>query len=371
MFRSPFVVNDPRYAPFGLAWLRGVTPERLAVVLAVSLIIASPAIWMPIFQGDFQRAARVMVDRTARTLLCLLPMLIMVVGAERSTERSGSRERVLALALAVLAGAVAYSALRSGLRIAMGAVAPGEQLWQASISYFAQSLMVGGTLTAILFYATSERYAAQRLHEASLQRLEVERQLSEANLQLLQAQIEPHFLFNSLASVKRLYEGDPGKGRALLTDLADYLRTATASAQCREVRLGDELALARSFLRICQLRMGRRLSVRIEVAPDHESALVPPMAIGTLVENAIKHGLGPSGEGGTLTLTARREGETLVVDVGDDGVGFRARSGPGVGLSNTRSRLATLFGRAASLDLAANPGGGVTATLRLPYRMAA
>ena len=104
--------------------------------------------------------------------------------------------------------------------------------------------------------------------------------------------------------MKRLYEGDPGSGRALLADLADYLRAAAASAQCREVRLGDEVALARSFLRICQLRMGRRLNVRIDIAPDHESALVPPMAIGTLVENAIKHGLGPRGTGGTPTRSS-------------------------------------------------------------------
>jgi LytS/YehU family sensor histidine kinase len=186
----------------------------------------------------------------------------------------------------------------------------------------------------------------------------------------LRAQIEPHFLFNSLASVKRLYERDRTQGRALLANLAAYLRLASRSSQRREIPLGDEVALARSFLGIFQVRMGARLQVNIDVPREHDAALVPPLTVGTLVENAIKHGLAPRASGGTLSLRARREGDQLVVGVGDDGVGFRAYSGPGVGLANTRARLETLFGAAGSLDLAANPGGGVTATMRLPYRVA-
>ena len=370
MLSRPFVVNDPQYAPFGVACLRGLTPERFAVVIAVSLVFYTNRMWLPIVRGDYLGAAWTVLDRSGRTLLCAIPMLIMILRVEGMTAGSPPHQRIASLALAVLAGAAWYSALRAGHRVATGR-ADNPELWQASIAYFVQSLVVGGTLTAVLYLAAREREVARRLHQARLERVEVERQLAEANLSLLQAQIEPHFLFNSLASVKRLYEGDRRKGRALLADMANYLRAATASAQHREVRLGEEVALARSFLGICQLRMGRRLRVRVEVPSEHESALVPPMAIGTLVENAIKHGLGPRGEGGTLTLTAHREGEALVVGVVDDGVGFRSRSGTGVGLANTRARLATLFGASAGLELAVNPGGGVTATLRLPYRVAA
>jgi hypothetical protein len=371
MSSTPFFLNEGQYAPFGLGWLRGLTPERFALVLTVCLILALPRVWAPLLQGDYPKAAWIQLDRTFRPLFCALPMLILVLGAERATARSTARRRIIALALAVLAGAVAYSAIRTGLRMAMG-VGPGlSYLLQASMAYFVHSCAIGGALTAILYLTGREREAARRLHQARLERVDVDRQLAEANLQLLRAQIEPHFLFNSLASVKRLYEGDRRKGRALLVDMAAYLRAATANAAHRGVRLGEEVALARSFLGICQLRMGKRLTVRIEVPRDHESALVPPMAIGTLVENAIKHGLGPRGAGGTLTLTASRDGDALVVGVGDDGVGFHARSGTGVGLSNTRARLATLFGASARLDLVANPAGGVTATLRIPYRMAA
>ena len=370
-FRPTFVVNDPQYAPFGLSWLKGVTPARLAVILAVCVITIADRPLMSAMQGRFQIAAWRLLDGSSRTLLCSIPLIVMVLHIETATDQWPARRRIAALALAVLAGAAWYSAIRAGLRVAMGTVNNPAQFWTSSLAYFIREFAVGATLTGILYYAARERDTARRLHQARLERIEIEQQLAEANLQLLRAQIEPHFLFNSLASVKRLYEGDPRKARALLDDLADYLRAATASAQSREVRLGDEVALARSFLGICQLRMGRRLRVRIDVPPDHEAALVPPLALGTLVENAIKHGLGPRGEGGTLTLAAHREGEALVVGVADDGVGFRTGSGRGVGLSNTRARLATLFGDAASLDLAANPGGGVKATLRVPYRLAA
>jgi len=185
---------------------------------------------------------------------------------------------------------------------------------------------------------------------------------------LLQAQIEPHFLFNSLASVKRLYESDAGGGRSLLRNLGDYLRAASRDGRKREVRLGDEIVLAQSFLAIFQVRMGPRLRVRIDVPPELESALVPPLMVGTLVENAIKHGLGPRAGGGTVSITARYSEESLEIKIGDDGVGFRARTGHGIGLANIRARLETLYGDAGALDLVANAGSGVTATLRVPRR---
>jgi sensor histidine kinase YesM len=137
------------------------------------------------------------------------------------------------------------------------------------------------------------------------------------------------------------------------------------------VPLGHEIALARSFLAIFQVRMGARLRVRIDVPRELESALIPPLMLGTLVENAIKHGIGPRADGGTLSLAARHRGESLEMAVGDDGVGFRARDGHGVGLSNTRARLETLFGGAGVLELMANPAGGVTAVIRVPLRRSA
>jgi hypothetical protein len=319
--------------------------------------------------GDYAHAAGSLLDRFGRGFACAMPMFILVIKTESWTARSPRRVRIGALVLAVLAGAVAYTALRAGLRLLHGTIANPAVVWEVLVAYFARSLLMGGLLTAILYFAIRERDAARLLHRSRLSRVEIERQLVESRLKLLQAQIEPHFLFNSLASVKRLYESDKGKGRALLGNLAAYLRAATVSSRRREVALGEEIALAKSFLEIFQVRMGRRLRVRIDVPKEHDGALVPPMTLGTLLENAIKHGLGPRASGGTLDLTVHREGQSLVVGVVDDGVGFRAHSGRGVGLANIRARLETLFGAAGSLELAANAGGGVTATLRIPYRL--
>jgi LytS/YehU family sensor histidine kinase len=238
------------------------------------------------------------------------------------------------------------------------------------LAFYIRGLSTGGLLSAILLFAAHQRDAERRMSQARLARVEIERQMAESRLQLLQAQIEPHFLFNSLASVKRLCEKDPGNGRALLRNLGEYLRAARRDGKKREVRLGDEIVLARSFLAIFQVRMGRRLRVRIDVPEDLESALIPPLMVGTLVENAIKHGIGPRATGGTVSLAARHRGGSLEMEVGDDGVGFRARAGHGVGLANIRARLETLFASAGSLELAANAKGGVTAIICIPLRTA-
>jgi hypothetical protein len=368
-FSPGFLINDPEHSPFGAAWLRGITPARVAVLVAVCFFVAFPAIRPWLLSGDYGGALWHLWDRFGRGFACAIPMFILVIKAESATAASSTRLRVSALVLAVLAGAAAYAALRGGLRFLHGTVANSALIWEAVVAYFGRSMLTGGLLTAILYFAARERDAARLLHRAQMSRAEIEMQLAESSLKLLQTQIEPHFLFNSLASVQRLYQSDPGRGRALLGNLAAYLRVATLTSRRREVRLGEEIALAKSFLEIFRVRMGRRLQVRIDVPAEHGEALVPPLTVGTLIENAIKHGLAPRAGGGTVNLTARREGAFLVVGVGDDGVGFRAHSGTGVGLANVRARLETLFGAAGSLDLASNAGGGVTATLRLPYRL--
>jgi signal transduction histidine kinase len=365
------LVNDPEYAPFGAAWLRGVTPARLAVVVAVCFLIALPSPGARIdFQlGNYAVGAWKIWDRMGRTLACAIPLLFLVIWTEMRTARSPVRERQLALASAVLVGSLAYAALRLGLRILNGN-APPEPGYYVAVAYFSRAVIAGGILTAILFFAARERDAQRLLNRTLLARVDIERQGVEARLQLLQAQIEPHFLFNSLASVKRLYEKEPGEGRELLRNLRECLRVATSRGRQQESRLGDEVALVRSFLAIFQVRMGRRLRVQIDIPTPLEGALIPPLMVGTLVENAIKHGIASRASGGNIALTARRDGDHLMVGVRDDGVGFRVPSGYGVGLANIRARLATLFGDAGDLDLSSNPEGGTTATLRLPFRTA-
>jgi len=367
----PFLLNDPEHAPFGVAWLRGLTPARLAVVLAVSLLMALPSTRIEFLLGQYASATWRIWDRIGRTIACATPMLILVLWVETRTARSPERMRMLALAWAVLAGSLAYAALRIGWTHLLYKFPLDGHAGYGFIMHCTRAAIPGGILTAILFFAARERDAQRLLHHTQLARVEIERQGVEARLLLLHAQIEPHFLFNSLASVKRLYEKEPERGRDLLRSLRECLGVATSHARRQDCSLGEEIALARSFLAIFQVRMGRRLRVQVDIPASLEDALIPTLMVSTLVENAIKHGIASRASGGTIAISARREEGDLVVDVRDDGVGFRARSGWGVGLANSRARLATLFGDAGSLDLRTNPAGGMTATIRVPHRSAA
>ncbi len=349
--------------------MKGITPARLGVLALVCILFHANN---PSFlYNDFLLRVGRTLHNAGIYFISALPMFILVVRTEMWTARSPTRLRVAALVLAVLVGAAAFPAVRWGLRIGtMPHIGVPGSLWEYAMGHFFKALVVGGLLTSILFFDARERDAQRRLQQSRLARVAIDQQMAEARLQLLQAQIEPHFLFNSLASVKRLYETEPGKGRSLLRNLGDYLRTAISRARLREAPLCEEIALARSFLAIFQVRMGRRLRVLIDVPVELASALVPPLMVGTLVENAIKHGVGPRASGGTVSLSARRDGDFLEVSVADDGIGFRARFGHGVGLANIRARLDTVFASRGSLELATNGAAGVVATLRLPYRLA-
>jgi LytS/YehU family sensor histidine kinase len=191
----------------------------------------------------------------------------------------------------------------------------------------------------------------------------------EARLCALQAQIEPHFLFNTLANVKRLYETAPSRGREMLSSLINYLRAALPTMREPGSTLAREIELVRSFLTILQMRMGERLQFSVEAPVELSDVRVPPMVLPTLVENAIKHGLSPLPEGGRIDIRARSEPSgQLVIEVADNGAGFSASGGSGVGLANTRSRLAALYGAEASLSLSMATPRGVVASVRLPLQ---
>jgi len=260
-----FIVNDPNHVPFGVGWMRGITTLRLAVLAAVCLMFAArPTLWND--YPDLAWAVRSLLIVWMQYFLCALPLFVLVVNFEARTARSTLRVRIAALALAVVIGAFAFAAGSAGIRALQGNITPGEppawQSWHYMLAFYIRGLSTGGFLSAILLFAAHQRDAERRINQARLARVEIERQAAESRLQLLQAQIEPHFLFNSLASVKRLYEKDPGNGRALLRNLGEYLRAASRDGRKREVRLGDEIVLAQSFLAIFKVRMGQRLRVR-------------------------------------------------------------------------------------------------------------
>jgi sensor histidine kinase YesM len=224
-----------------------------------------------------------------------------------------------------------------------------------------------GSLGYALFYLTREEEQEQRLlADAECARQSLGAQMLQARLSALRAQIEPHFLFNTLANVRRLYETTPSRGREMLGSLIGYLRAALPSMRSDGSTLRRELELVRAFLTILQMRMGERLQFSIAADPSLLDAPMPPLVLPTLVENAIKHGLSPLPEGGRIEIRARRRGGDLEIEVRDTGAGFTASAGSGVGLANTRSRLAGLYGSRASLTLSSASPHGVAATVRLP-----
>ncbi|WP_255991158.1 sensor histidine kinase [Chitinolyticbacter albus] len=190
-----------------------------------------------------------------------------------------------------------------------------------------------------------------------------------AQLALLQAQIEPHFLFNTLANVQSLIAQDPPLAQTLLGHLNGYLRASLDRTRRPVATLADELELVTKLLAIAQVRLQQRLQYRLEVPAALQAALLPPLLLQPLVENALQHGIEPAVAGGVVIVSARREGELLRLVVTDSGVGLLdvAASG-GVGLANVRARLTSLYGEAGRLTLHAHTPSGVVAELTLPYR---
>jgi signal transduction histidine kinase len=220
---------------------------------------------------------------------------------------------------------------------------------------------------------TAQAEAAQATEVAESEQLK--RQVVEARMAAMQAQVEPHFLFNTLASIDHLIETDPPRASQMQKNLIALLRASMptmreAASNGAPRDLGREMAMIRPYLEILKVRMEERLQVRLEVPDGLLSAEFPPMMIQSLVENAIKHGLEPKPEGGELALKAEILHGKLAITVADTGLGFgkAATAGTGVGLANIRERLALLYGAAATLTVAENPGGGTVVTVTVPYK---
>ena len=203
---------------------------------------------------------------------------------------------------------------------------------------------------------------------------QLERTVAEARLEALQAQIEPHFLFNTLASIDQLILVDPPRASRMQQSLIRYLRSAMPRMRDRErPSLGQQLDLCRSYLEIMAVRMEERLAWKIDVADGLRSAAFPALMLQTLVENAIRHGLEPKAEGGRLEIRAEVADGRLVARVSDTGLGFKpgGANATGVGLANIRARLKAMYGDRAELVIAVPDTGGTCATITLPYELAA
>jgi histidine kinase len=272
--------------------------------------------------------------------------------------------------IGLLAAAIALGAVGGELAVTLRLAPISDTSATVLAAKVARWLAIAGLAYALFVLQRQGAEAAAQAHEKEVQRIQLDRQMSEARLQSLRAQIEPHFLFNTLANVQRLYRTEPDRGRRMLSNFLAYLRAALPQMRHNETTLKQEIDLARAYLEVLQVRMGPRLKVLFDVPTEYGSLPFPPFALSTLTENSIKHGLNPLPEGGTIEISARVENQKLCVGVADTGAGLRSTGGTGAGLANLRARLAALYGDAARLDFEANAPRGIRAVIVIPVGVA-
>jgi len=281
-------------------------------------------------------------------------------------ERGRVARSIALLTLAVLA----LIAVRTYLAYAMYPTPASEAplTWQdhALLRFFQfllPSWMMIGAAHALLF---AERESRRRRQNAELQA-----RLTQARLDALSAQIDPHFLFNALNSIAELVHRDPDAADRMLVGLGDLLRQGIEGGNAQQVTLGEELELVSRYVEIEKARLGPRLRFECEVAADLHQAMVPRLLLQPLVENAIRHGIAPHGLPGRVAVSACRHRQRLLLEVCDDGAGVAAGShGNGIGLANIRARLQGLYGEDDHLfELVSVPGGGTRARIELPLQM--
>ncbi len=231
------------------------------------------------------------------------------------------------------------------------------------------ALMVA-MIVAACSYRSTARTASSALLQHQIDGAALDSDIKRARLDLLRAQVEPHFLFNTLATVRTLARIDCTAAADMIDNLMRYLSEALPKLQQDESTLAEEMQLIEAYLRIHQIRMGARLSYQLKLPEQLRAERIPTMMLLTLVENAVKHGINPAIDGGYIHVTASRESAALVLRVVDSGRGMVATEGHGTGLANIRRRLTMLYGDAATLSLARPPASGVEATVSIPLRRA-
>lgn len=232
--------------------------------------------------------------------------------------------------------------------------------------------VLAAVIMFIVFASGERRVAGEVLAAQQKEQIANAAQLlAEARLRSLQTQIEPHFLYNTLANVVGLIDTDPAQARRMLERFIDFLRASLAASRADSATLGAELDLTAAYLDVLAVRMGARLRYRIEADPACRALAIAPMLLQPVVENAVAHGLEPKVEGGEIVIRAQRQGEQLCIEVADSGAGLSGappKPGGGVGLSNLRARLRSLYDGQAQVQLLENQPCGITVRIMLPLK---
>lgn len=368
-----------RYPVFSAAWLRGRT-LLFAVVVGIGGALTALALWMDTGRAAPATLAGLNFVAAFLVMSSIGPALATAVRHRRwpvPRERAGVVAAVLlGVGLSYFADMYASSVIAQALPVErptpVREVAPLLRGVMGALNVVVLAVvygLFGGGLALRAYFSEQRRLDASR-HQAQLQRSELERQQADARLGVLQAQVEPHFLFNTLASIRALVRADPARAEATLDALVEHLRATIPVLRAGEAgalsTLGQQLDICTSYLELMCLRTGGRLSYAVEVDPALRARAFPPLLLITLVENAVKHGVEPHPGPGRVTVRAQVLDGQLHVQVHDDGRGLVPGVGGGMGLANVRAQLATRYGDAAGLQLASAAAGGTLATLHLP-----
>ncbi len=338
---------------------RGITWKRLLITLV--LTSAASGIVYPYFHEN------VLFYRLWLRLSVVAAVMLLaftVVGNLQFRRIKREHAQLAALILAAFVGTVLSGLLIGRSLVQMFTI---DGMFWGIVVFTAAGIAIGVVAATLLVYRERESRAFAELQTSESQRYQLEKQVLEARLKLMQAQIEPHFLFNTLANVQHLVEANPPLAATTLESLITYLRAALPEMREDGSTLGREATMAQAYLDIQRLRMGTRLAFSMQIPDALRSASFPPMMLLTLVENAIKHGLDSLPQGGSIKVDATLVEGFLVVSVADTGQGLSPSGGLGVGLSNIRERLAALYGKTAKLLLEENLPQGVVARILIPY----
>jgi len=334
--------------------LDGLTVRRVLWVTLTCAVATGTVVWL--FFNTY-------LDLLVTALCVGYTSMLLFTAAGNIRQERFSREAMQVMAVVV--GSVLGTILAGFVKGRDVSEMFTERLAGVAIS---MGLGIGFGCVVVAAMILREKHArdAARIAKAEAERHQLEKNVLESQLQLMQAQVEPHFLFNTLANVQHLVETDAHRASQVLESLIQYLRAALPQMREGATTLGREVDMARAFLEIHRVRMGSRMEFAIEVPEALECRAFPPMMLISLVENAIKHGADPCCECSTITIRAAEDGERLRVSVSDTGEGVKPTQGVGVGLTNIRERLKALYGTSARLVLEENAPRGVIASIEVP-----